>query len=208
MASGARCYGPTGLSRGISAAASGELLYPGQPHPPLTRPSSVCLDSSPVLHKLQGGSAGNGNGGGGGGDEDDHRSFARLTWSDVWVSLTNAKGEQQVVLHGVSGYAEPGGLLAIMGPSGSGKSTLLDSLAGRLSPLATLKGDVLVNGKKKHLSYGMAVSRSSSSLILSYSTYRTPLQTSRNSFNRLNLWIIDRYPQEVEKMHAGRLASS
>ena len=159
MASGARYYGPTGLSRGISAA-SGELLYPGQPHPPLTRPSSVCLDSSPVLHKLQGGSAANGNGGGGG--DEDHLSFARLTWSDVWVSLTNAKGEHQVVLHGVSGYAEPGGLLAIMGPSGSGKSTLLDSLAGRLSPLATLKGDVLVNGKKKHLSYGMAVSRSSS----------------------------------------------
>lgn len=77
----------------------------------------------------------------------------------MWVSLTNAKGEHQVVLHGVSGYAEPGGLLAIMGPSGSGKSTLLDSLAGRLSPLAKLKGDVLVNGKKKHLSYGMAVSR-------------------------------------------------
>lgn len=157
--SGARYYGPTSLSRGISAA-SADLLYPGQPCPPLTRPCSVGLDSSPVL---QGGSPANVDGGGG---EEDRLSFARLTWSDVWVSLTNAKSEQQVVLHGVSGYAEPGGLLAIMGPSGSGKSTLLDSLAGRLSPLATLKGDVLVNGKKKHLSYGMAVSTSPSQLIL------------------------------------------
>ena len=31
--------------------------------------------------------------------------------------------------------------------------------AGRLSPNATLKGDILVNGKKKRLSYGMAVSK-------------------------------------------------
>ncbi|KAG0566168.1 hypothetical protein KC19_7G043500 [Ceratodon purpureus] len=81
---------------------------------------------------------------------------ARLTWSDLWVSVNNYKGEHQRVLHGVSGYAEPGEMLAIMGPSGSGKSTLLDSLAGRLSPNATLKGDILVNGRKKQLSFGMA----------------------------------------------------
>jgi ABC-type multidrug transport system fused ATPase/permease subunit len=62
---------------------------------------------------------------------DDNSACARLTWSDLWVSVTNAKGEIQTVLHGLSGYAEPGGMLAIMGPSGSGKSTLLDSLAGK-----------------------------------------------------------------------------
>jgi len=62
---------------------------------------------------------------------DDNSACARLTWSDLWVSVTNAKGEDQTVLHGLSGYAQPDGMLAIMGPSGSGKSTLLDSLAGK-----------------------------------------------------------------------------
>ena len=56
---------------------------------------------------------------------------ARLTWQDLWVSVTNAKGENRTLLHGLTGYAEPGSMLAIMGPSGSGKSTLLDSLAGQ-----------------------------------------------------------------------------
>ncbi len=52
---------------------------------------------------------------------DDKGVCARLTWSDLWVSVTDAKGEDQTVLHGLSGYAEPGGMLAILGPSGSGQ---------------------------------------------------------------------------------------
>lgn len=57
---------------------------------------------------------------------------ARLTWKDLWVTVTTPKGEDQSVLHGLTGYAEPGSIMAIMGPSGSGKSTLLDSLAGEI----------------------------------------------------------------------------
>ncbi|KAJ1377800.1 P-loop containing nucleoside triphosphate hydrolase, partial [Sesbania bispinosa] len=53
-----------------------------------------------------------------------------LTWKDVWVMTTsNRKNGSKSILQGLTGYAKPGQLLAIMGPSGCGKSTLLDTLA-------------------------------------------------------------------------------
>ncbi|KAL3698082.1 hypothetical protein R1sor_012158 [Riccia sorocarpa] len=88
-------------------------------------------------------------------EEDSHPS-ARLTWKDLWVTITTPGGEEQKLLHGLTGYAEPGAIMAIMGPSGSGKSTLLDSLAGRLAKTAQLSGEVLINGRRKTLSYGTA----------------------------------------------------
>ncbi|CAM6119818.1 unnamed protein product [Calypogeia fissa] len=81
---------------------------------------------------------------------------ARLTWKDLCVTVTTPKGETQKVLQGLTGYVEPGYIMAIMGPSGSGKSTLLDSLAGRLAGNATQTGEILINGRHKTLSYGMA----------------------------------------------------
>lgn len=84
---------------------------------------------------------------------------AWLTWKDLTVTVTlGSRGETQRVLDGLTGYAEPCTLMALMGPSGSGKSTLLDALAGRLAANAFLSGDILLNGRKTKMSYGTAVS--------------------------------------------------
>ncbi|XP_071699025.1 ABC transporter G family member 1-like [Rutidosis leptorrhynchoides] len=78
-----------------------------------------------------------------------------LTWNDLWVKVPDDKmGKTRSILQGVTGYARPGEMLAIMGPSGSGKSTLLDALAGRLHSKTRQSGDILVNGIKKTLAYG------------------------------------------------------
>jgi ABC-type transport system involved in cytochrome bd biosynthesis fused ATPase/permease subunit len=56
-----------------------------------------------------------------------------LTWKDIWVNtISNGKNGNKSILQGLTGYAKPGQLLAIMGPSGCGKSTLLDTLAGTI----------------------------------------------------------------------------
>ncbi|KAF3787715.1 ABC transporter G family member 11 [Nymphaea thermarum] len=81
---------------------------------------------------------------------------AKLTWKDLTVTVTVGSGETHKVLEGLTGYAEPGSLMALMGPSGSGKSTLLDALAGRLATNAFLTGSVLLNGRKRKLSFGTA----------------------------------------------------
>ncbi|XLR59677.1 hypothetical protein S83_010349 [Arachis hypogaea] len=73
-----------------------------------------------------------------------------MTWKDVWVG----KNESKSILEGLTGYAKPGQLLAIMGPSGSGKSTLLDALGGRLSSNTRQTGKILINGRKQSLAYG------------------------------------------------------
>ncbi|KAJ4844486.1 ABC transporter G member 11 [Turnera subulata] len=81
---------------------------------------------------------------------------ARLTWKDLTVMVTLSNGETQNVLEGLTGYAEPGTLTALMGPSGSGKSTLLDALSSRLAANAFLRGTILLNGRKTKLSFGTA----------------------------------------------------
>ncbi|KAL8167772.1 hypothetical protein V2J09_009271 [Rumex salicifolius] len=76
-----------------------------------------------------------------------------LTWKDLSVTVPAGDG-QRAILEGVTGYAQPGELLAVMGPSGCGKSTLLDALAGRSSLDARQTGGILVNGRKQALAYG------------------------------------------------------
>ncbi|GKV13883.1 hypothetical protein SLEP1_g24845 [Rubroshorea leprosula] len=81
---------------------------------------------------------------------------ARLTWKDLTVMVSRSNGETQKVLEGLTGYAEPGTLTALMGPSGSGKSTLLDALSSRLAANTFLSGTILLNGRRTKLSFGTA----------------------------------------------------
>ncbi|KAF3975512.1 hypothetical protein CMV_001227 [Castanea mollissima] len=77
-----------------------------------------------------------------------------LTWEDLWVTVPNGKEGRKSILEGVTGYAQPDELLAIMGPSGCGKSTLLDALAGRSGSNTRQSGNILINGLKQKLGFG------------------------------------------------------
>ncbi|XP_015057947.1 ABC transporter G family member 11-like [Solanum pennellii] len=84
----------------------------------------------------------------------DNNDGIYLCWKDLWVSVQDKKVGRRPILEGISGYAQPGEVLAIMGPSGCGKSTLLDALAGRLASNTRQSGDILVNGRKQALAFG------------------------------------------------------
>jgi ABC-type multidrug transport system ATPase subunit len=59
------------------------------------------------------------------------------------------KGKKQI-LHGLTGFAKPGQLMAIMGSSGSGKTSFLNVLGQRLglSPGSKMTGEVRCNDRK------------------------------------------------------------
>jgi ABC-type branched-subunit amino acid transport system ATPase component len=71
-----------------------------------------------------------------------------VTWRDVKYTVQlnkNLGGGEKTLLQGVSGIAQPGRLIALMGASGAGKSTLLDVIAGRKTA-GTMEGDIFLNG--------------------------------------------------------------
>ncbi|XP_015875735.2 ABC transporter G family member 12 [Ziziphus jujuba] len=112
-------------------------------------------------------------GGGGGG------RGTYLVWEDLTVVLPNFRnGPTKRLLNGLSGYAEPGRIMAIMGPSGSGKSTLLDSLAGRLSRNVVMTGNILFNGSKKRLDYGSVAYVTQEDVLLGTLTVRETIKYS------------------------------
>ncbi|XP_024530384.1 ABC transporter G family member 11 [Selaginella moellendorffii] len=105
---------------------------------------------------------------------------AKLTWTDLSVNVLTDKGACRTVLDSLTGFAEPGSLTVVMGPSGCGKSTLLDALAGRLAKNAIQTGDILLNGHKRKLSYGIAAYVTQDDTLISTLTVReTIFYTSR-----------------------------
>ncbi|GMF25070.1 unnamed protein product [Phytophthora lilii] len=73
-----------------------------------------------------------------------------VAFKDLWytVSVPGRKGQpsQNVdLLKGITGYAMPGSLTALMGSTGAGKTTLMDVIAGRKTS-GTIKGEILLNG--------------------------------------------------------------
>ena len=71
----------------------------------------------------------------------DHKPAA-LQFQDVSYHLNNKQ-----ILQGISGIAQPGQVMAIMGASGAGKTTFLDILA-RKNKRGNTMGDFFVNGEK------------------------------------------------------------
>ncbi|KAJ6853108.1 ABC transporter G family member 12-like [Iris pallida] len=108
------------------------------------------------------------------------RSAAYLVWEELTAVLPNYGSSRppKKLLKGLSGYASPGRIMAIMGPSGSGKSTLLDSLAGRLGSNVVLTGKVLLNGKKRRLDYGVVAYVTQEDVLLGTLTIREYLNYS------------------------------
>uniref|UniRef100_A0A5B6ZC68 Putative ABC-2 type transporter family protein isoform 1 n=1 Tax=Davidia involucrata TaxID=16924 RepID=A0A5B6ZC68_DAVIN len=125
--------------------------------------------------------SGSGSGGGGGGGGGELLGSMYLVWEDLTVVLPNfGNGPTRRLLNRLTGYAEPGRIMAIMGPSGSGKSTLLDSLAGRLSGNVVVTGDVLLNGRKRRFDYGFSAYVTQEDVLLGTLTVKETITYSAN----------------------------
>ncbi|KAG2633051.1 hypothetical protein PVAP13_2NG289500 [Panicum virgatum] len=116
-------------------------------------------------------------------DDDDQREDIRrgggggvfITWEDVWVTAVDGRGKTATILHGVSGSARPGEVLAIMGPSGCGKTTLLDTLA---DTNLRSKGDILINGRRQKLAFGTSAYVTQENVLMATLTVREAIYYS------------------------------
>ncbi|GMF46873.1 unnamed protein product [Phytophthora fragariaefolia] len=70
-----------------------------------------------------------------------------LAFKDLWYSVSDPTHPTSTIdlLKGVSGFALPGTITALMGSSDAGKTTLMDVIAGRKTG-GEIRGEILLNG--------------------------------------------------------------
>ncbi|OWZ13377.1 Pleiotropic drug resistance protein transporter, partial [Phytophthora megakarya] len=70
-----------------------------------------------------------------------------IAFQDLWYSVADPHNPKEALtlLKGISGYALPGSITALMGSTGAGKTTLMDVIAGRKTG-GTVQGKIMLNG--------------------------------------------------------------
>ncbi|KAG7397092.1 hypothetical protein PHYBOEH_001243 [Phytophthora boehmeriae] len=81
-----------------------------------------------------------------------------VAFKDLWYAVPDPTNPKETIdlFKGISGYALPGTITALMGSSGAGKTTLMDVIAGRKTG-GKIQGQILLNG---HPATDLAIRRS------------------------------------------------
>ncbi|ETN11718.1 hypothetical protein PPTG_22527 [Phytophthora nicotianae INRA-310] len=80
-------------------------------------------------------------------DREKHFTPVTVAFKDLWYTVPDPANPKDTIdlLKGISGYALPGTITALMGSSGAGKTTLMDVIAGRKTG-GKITGQILLNG--------------------------------------------------------------